>query len=51
MGQSQPWPDELETFTGQRDFDASAIIDYFKPLDEWLTEQNAGQTCGWDGAV
>ncbi len=51
MGQSQPWPDELQTFTGERDFDASAIIDYFKPLDDWLTEQNAGQSCGWDGAA
>ena len=51
MGQSQPWPDELQTFTGERDFDASAIIDYFKPLDDWLTQQNAGQQCGWDGTV
>jgi peptidyl-dipeptidase A len=47
MGQSKPWPDALETFTGERTTDASAIIDYFKPLDAWLTQQNRGQSCGW----
>ena len=47
MGQSKPWPDELEAFTGERRTDASAIADYFKPLNDWLTEQNKGQACGW----
>jgi peptidyl-dipeptidase A len=51
LGQSQPWPDALQTFTGQRDMDATAIIDYFKPLDVWLTEQNQGQQCGWEGEI
>ena len=40
MGQSKPWPDAMETFTGQRTGDASAIIEYFAPLNAWLTEQN-----------
>lgn len=47
MGQSKPWPDALEAFTGQRQTDASAMTEYFKPLDTWLTEQNRGETCGW----
>ncbi len=47
MGQSKPWPDALEAFTGQRQTDASALTDYFKPLDAWLTEQNKGEVCGW----
>jgi peptidyl-dipeptidase A len=47
MGQSKPWPDALEAFTGQREIDASAVTDYFKPLQGWLEEQNRGQTCGW----
>ncbi|MGA9659111.1 MAG: M2 family metallopeptidase, partial [Asticcacaulis sp.] len=42
MGQSKPWPDALEAFTGQRDMDATAILDYFAPLNTWLTEQNKG---------
>jgi peptidyl-dipeptidase A len=48
LGQSQPWPDTLEKLTGTREMDASAIIDYFKPLEAWLAEQNQGQTCGWE---
>jgi peptidyl-dipeptidase A len=47
MGASRPWPEALAAFTGERDLDASAIIDYFAPLDRWLTEQNKGETCGW----
>ena len=48
LGSSQPWPDTLEKLTGTRQMDASAIIDYFKPLEGWLEEQNKDQTCGWD---
>jgi peptidyl-dipeptidase A len=47
LGASKPWPDALEVFTGERDLDASAITDYFAPLDRWLTEQNKGERCGW----
>jgi peptidyl-dipeptidase A len=47
MGKSRPWPDALEAVTGQRQMDASAILDYFAPLKAWLDEQNAGRTCGW----
>jgi peptidyl-dipeptidase A len=48
VGASQPWPDTLEKLTGTRQMDASAIIDYFKPLEGWLDEQNKGQSCGWN---
>ncbi len=47
MGQSKPWPEALKTFTGEDDLDASAIADYFAPLNAWLTEQNKGEQCGW----
>jgi peptidyl-dipeptidase A len=47
MGASKPWPDALEAITGQRDMDASAILEYFAPLYKWLQEQNKGQQCGW----
>ena len=39
--------DALEALTGQRQMDASAILDYFAPLQAWLKEQNKGQQCGW----
>ena len=47
MGQSQPWPDALEAFTGTREMDGSAIIAYFAPLMEYLEEENADRQCGW----
>ena len=47
MGQSRPWPDALEAMTGQRQMDATAMLDYFAPLKTWLDTQNQGQTCGW----
>ena len=47
MGASKPWPDALEAFTGTREIDGSAIVEYFAPLRSWLQDQNKGQTCGW----
>ncbi|MFA6956194.1 MAG: M2 family metallopeptidase [Thermoanaerobaculia bacterium] len=47
MGVSRPWQDALETLSGKRDMDASAIVDYFAPLKAWLDEQNKGRSCGW----
>jgi peptidyl-dipeptidase A len=47
MGQSKPWPDELEAVTGQRQMDATAILDYFAPLKKWLDEQTKGVPKGW----
>ncbi|WP_411288419.1 M2 family metallopeptidase [Phenylobacterium sp.] len=47
LGQSQPWPQTLATFTGETRTDASAVAAYFHPLDKWLTVQNKGQRCGW----
>ncbi|MFC6635083.1 M2 family metallopeptidase [Microbulbifer taiwanensis] len=47
MGASKPWPDAMEALTGQRDLDASAIIDYFQPLMAYLEEQNKDRQCGW----
>ena len=47
MGQSRPWQDALEALTGQKQMDASAIIDYFAPLKKWLDEQNQGKPVGW----
>jgi peptidyl-dipeptidase A len=43
MGQSRPWPDALEALTGERQMDATAMIDYFKPLKEWLDAQAAAE--------
>jgi peptidyl-dipeptidase A len=47
MGQSRPWPQALKALTGQTQMDATAIRDYFAPLQKWLDEQNAGKPVGW----
>ncbi len=47
LGQSEPWQDTLEKLTGTRQMDASAILEYFAPLQQWFKEQNKGQVCGW----
>ena len=47
MGQSRPWPEALETLTGERQMDATAMLDYFAPLKQWLDEQNKGHKTGW----
>jgi len=47
MGLSKPWPEALEKIAGSKQMDATAILDYFKPLDAWLDEQIKGQRVGW----
>ena len=47
LGQSRPWPDALEAVSGKREMDATAIRDYFAPLQKWLDEQNRGKPVGW----
>jgi peptidyl-dipeptidase A len=49
MGLSKPWPEALETLTGEKQMDAGALADYFAPLKVWLDEQNRknGYVVGW----
>ncbi len=49
MGSSRPWPEAMQVITGQDKMDASAIREYFKPLEDWLKIQNEkmGETPGW----
>src|ERR1700682_202522 len=49
LGASKPWPEALETLTGEKQMDASALADYFAPLKVWLDEQNRANRypVGW----
>jgi peptidyl-dipeptidase A len=49
LGQSKPWQQALETLSGEKKMDASALADYFAPLKIWLDEQNKakGYAVGW----
>jgi peptidyl-dipeptidase A len=40
LGASKPWQEALETLTGEKQMDATALADYFAPLKTWLDEQN-----------
>jgi peptidyl-dipeptidase A len=48
MGASRPWSEALKTFTGTEQMDATAMLAYFAPLQEWLDKQNEGKSCGWE---
>ncbi|MCX7562898.1 M2 family metallopeptidase [Xanthomonadaceae bacterium XH05] len=46
-GNSQPWQQTLKELTGGEQMDASAVLEYFAPLQTWLENQNQGKSCGW----
>jgi len=46
-GASQPWQKTLFEMTGERQIDATAMIEYFEPLLKWLEAQNKGTKIGW----
>ena len=50
LGSSKPWPDAMEVMTGQRKMDAKPLLEYFKPLDDWLVKENKklGVHIGWE---
>lgn len=49
LGSSKPWQDAMEKITGQRNIDSSGLLEYFKPLTDWLTEENkkTNEYIGW----
>ncbi|XP_075846496.1 angiotensin-converting enzyme [Microtus pennsylvanicus] len=49
LGYSKPWPEAMKLITGQPNMSASAMMNYFKPLTEWLITENRrhGETLGW----
>ena len=50
LGKSKPWPDAMEKLTSGRDINTGAILRYFKPLQDWLTLENANTKLGWKNA-
>jgi peptidyl-dipeptidase A len=47
LGASRPWPDAMEALSGERRADASAMLEYFAPLREYLRAQNQGKRCSY----
>jgi mono/diheme cytochrome c family protein len=50
-GASKPWQDILFEATGERQMDATAMVEYFQPLLKWLERQNQGKPIGWGAAA
>ena len=49
LGQSQEWQVALEALTGTRTLSGKSMLNYYKPLKDWLDLQNASRSCGWEG--
>ncbi|XP_025783421.1 angiotensin-converting enzyme-like isoform X2 [Puma concolor] len=49
LGFSKPWPEAMKLITGQTNMSASAMMNYFKPLLDWLLTENGrhGEKLGW----
>ena len=48
MGQSSPWQDAFEKLTGSRNISGKSVMNYYKPLKDWLDIQNNNRICGWE---
>ncbi|XP_031825829.1 angiotensin-converting enzyme Ance-3 [Nomia melanderi] len=48
-GSSIPWQDTLQEAIGEGRLDASALREYFRPLEDWLRTENlrTGDVVGW----
>ncbi|XP_040845401.1 angiotensin-converting enzyme isoform X4 [Ochotona curzoniae] len=49
LGFSKPWPEAMKLITGQPNMSASSMMNYFKPLMDWLLTENGrhGEKLGW----
>ncbi|XP_062576365.1 uncharacterized protein LOC134238260 [Saccostrea cucullata] len=50
LGSSVSWPEAMEKITGQREMSAEPLMEYFKPLTDWLKKENEGEDLGWTEA-
>ncbi|CAG5130618.1 unnamed protein product, partial [Candidula unifasciata] len=47
LGSSKPWPEAMKQITGQEKMNAEPLLEYFKPLLDFLRTEN-GNDYGWD---
>jgi hypothetical protein len=40
LGNSKHWSIALEVLTGDKEMSAQPVLDYFKPLIDWLKQEN-----------
>ena len=49
LGQSKEWQVALDALTGTRTLSGKSMLNYYKPLKDWLDTRNADRVCGWEG--
>ena len=49
LGFSKPWPEAMAMITGEPTMSAKPLVQYFKPLTDWLEVENNknGEVRGW----
>lgn len=47
LGASRPWPDVMKIISGRDKHEASALLEYYQPLADWLKEENKGADIQW----
>lgn len=49
LGFSKPWPEAMALITGQPAMSVQPLIEYFKPLIDWLEKENKknNEVLGW----
>lgn len=49
QGSSKSWQNVLQEVLGEGRLDASALREYFRPLEDWLRNENlrTGEVLGW----
>lgn len=49
MGFSKPWPEAMKIITAHPKMSVQPLMEYFKPLIEWLEKENKknGDVLGW----
>ena len=49
LGQSKEWQVALDALTGTRTLSGKSMLNYYKPLKDWLDTRNDDRVCGWEG--
>lgn len=49
MGCLKSWPQVIKILTGGKtsEIDPQPLIEYFRPLSHWLTNENKAEKIGW----
>ena len=48
LGASLPPQDALEAIVRTREMSAEPLVEYFRPLLDWLEAENEGHPIGWE---